>query len=62
LISIKSILAALGLAACLVLAACGQRGPLYLPEEKAGTVTTADEISEEDESGDSEGKKDEETP
>jgi predicted small lipoprotein YifL len=42
---------------CLALAACGQRGPLYLPDEQAvpGTMDTA--VEDENDKGD-----DEETP
>ena len=45
-------LAAAGLAACLLcsLAACGQRGPLFLPnEENATAATPAEEANQEEE-------------
>jgi predicted small lipoprotein YifL len=35
--------AALAASAALVLAGCGQKGPLYLPEKKGGAVVTAPE-------------------
>ena len=58
----------LGLAGCLALAACGQRGPLYLPEQKTGKATTAADTGEtantekDDEAGEDEGDKDAKTP
>jgi predicted small lipoprotein YifL len=42
---------------CLALAACGQRGPLYLPDEQATPGTTGAAVEDESDKGD-----DEETP
>ena len=64
----KNFLLMLGLAGCLALAACGQRGPLYLPEKKTDKATTAAETGDpastekDDEAGKEEGAEDAKTP
>jgi predicted small lipoprotein YifL len=36
----KSLAAVIGVSAALALAACGQKGPLYLPDKNARVITT----------------------
>ncbi len=43
--------AALALLSCLALAACGQRGPLYLPDEAEAEKVTAEQAEENGEDG-----------
>jgi predicted small lipoprotein YifL len=55
---------AIVLCCCLVmsLAACGQRGPLYLPEPESPAVPTQAESADEENPGSEKEDKDEETP
>ncbi len=62
--SILSPFTALSLCCCLALAlaACGQRGPLYLPEEDGQATAAEIENLEEERKEDNDEEADEETP